>query len=116
MKSLKKIPVQLPDSLWNSLRKSALIRTPEEQRHHQLHNANVAEIPDTPYSKAVQRALGAVLALDSRTKNLNTIFKCGGETGLDLLLEGPNLLINEKWLDFYKSHIKAPCWLSHHSD
>jgi hypothetical protein len=91
MKSLKKTPVQLPHTLWNSLRKFALIRTPEEQRHHQLHNADVAEIPDTPYSKGVQRALSAVLALDNRTKNLNTVFKCGDETGLDLLLEEPNL-------------------------
>jgi hypothetical protein len=58
--------------------------------------------------------LKAILTLDDRTKDLTIAFKSGEQADLDLLLEGSNLLINDKWLDFQRSHPKAPCWLSRH--
>ena len=60
----------------------------------------------------VKRALRASLYLDPRTKDLELVFKEGGVAELDLLLDGTQLMVNEKWLDFYDSHKNAPCWLS----
>jgi hypothetical protein len=90
------------------------VRTPDEQRHHKLSNASPSDLAQSPYSGAIKRSLKAILALDDRTKDLTIVFKSGEQADLDLLLEGSNLLINDKWLDFQRSHSKAPCWLSRH--
>jgi len=66
------------------------------------------------YSKAIERSLKAILALDERTQGFNIIFKSGANADLDLLLQESTLFINDKWLDFEKSYLKAPCWLSRH--
>ena len=50
--------------------------------------------------------------MDERTQNFAIIFKSGANADLDLLLQESTLFINDKWLDFEKSHLKAPCWLS----
>lgn len=60
----------------------------------------------------VKRALRASLCLDTRTKDLELVFKDGTAAELDLLLDGMKLMINEKWLDFDASHENVPCWLS----
>jgi hypothetical protein len=60
----------------------------------------------------VKRALQAALCLDPRTQCLEIVFKDGAVAELDLLLEGTQLMINEKWLDFHASHKEMPCWLS----
>lgn len=111
-RSLRKEPAQLPNSVWEPLRKFKLVRTPEEQRHHLLHNAPIAVVKETPYSESLKRALSAALALDSRTSGLNLVFKSGVKAELDLLLKESDLLIHEKWLDFHLSHQGADCWLS----
>jgi hypothetical protein len=90
------------------------VRTPDEQRHHKLSNASPSGLAQSPYSEAIKRSLKAILTLDDRTKDLTIVFKSGEQADLDLLLEGSNLLINDKWLDFQRSHYKAPCWLSRH--
>jgi hypothetical protein len=56
--------------------------------------------------------LSAALSLDERTRGLQLVFKNGSTADLDLLLDGANLMINERWLDFNASHQKVPCWLS----
>jgi hypothetical protein len=91
------------------LRKFGLIRTPEEQRHHLLRNAPATCLTKTPYSEDVERALKAVLALDSRTRELRLDFRSRGKAELDLLLQGSDLLINDKWLDFGSSHKESSC-------
>jgi hypothetical protein len=55
----------------------------------------------------------SVLALDPRTRDLQLDFRSGANAELDLLLLGPNLLINDKWLDFYASHENSSCSLFH---
>jgi hypothetical protein len=60
----------------------------------------------------VKRALCASLCLDARTKNLELVFKDGTVAELDLLLDGTQLMVNEKWLDFHASHKNVSCWLS----
>jgi hypothetical protein len=77
-----------------------------------LHNASPSDLEQTPYSEALTRSLKAMLALDERTKDFAIIFKSGEKADLDLLLQGSSLLINDKWLDFERSHLRAPCWLS----
>ena len=79
-----------------------------------MSNASPSDLAQSPYSEAIKRSLKAILALDDRTKDLIIVFKSGEQADLDLLLEGSNLLINDKWLDFQRSHSKAPCWLSRH--
>lgn len=54
----------------------------------------------------------AALSVDTRTQNLELVFKGGSSGELDLLLEDSQLQINEKWLDFRASHKDAPCGLS----
>jgi hypothetical protein len=53
----------------------------------------------------------SVLALDSRTRNLQVDFRSGANTGLDLFLDGTHLLINDKWFDFCASHQNSSCSL-----
>jgi hypothetical protein len=60
----------------------------------------------------VKHSLKAALALDASTRKLFLKFKSGANAELDLLLDGSNLLINDKWLDFDKSHDGMPCWYS----
>lgn len=60
----------------------------------------------------VKTALHASLCLDTRTKDLELVFKDGTAAELDLLLDGTQLMVNEKWLDFHASHENVPCWLS----
>jgi hypothetical protein len=102
----------LPDSIWVPLRKYKLIRTPQEQQYHLLHNAAIAIVKVTAYSIGVKRGLSAALALDVRTRDLKLVFKTGYTADLDLLLDKSDLLIHEKWLDFGASHDGADCWLS----
>jgi len=54
----------------------------------------------------------AVLFLDIRTKDLTISFKKGNTAGLNLLLDGSELLIHERWLDFYKCHDGVSCPLT----
>jgi hypothetical protein len=84
----------------------------QEQRYHLLHKAPIAVETRTPYSAGVKRALMAALSLDTRTTNIEIVFKSGARAELDLLLEGSQLQVNEKWLDFRTSHNDAPCGLS----
>jgi hypothetical protein len=77
----------------------------------------------------MKRALRAVLALDTRTRDLEVVFKDGTLARLDLLItssippknsdetvqntgNNQQLLINDKWLSFASSHEAAPCSLS----
>ncbi|PVH72999.1 hypothetical protein DL98DRAFT_576490 [Cadophora sp. DSE1049] len=110
--SLKRRPEQLTSPVWDPLRKYGLVRTPREQQCYLLNQAPRTQSRGTTYSLGVERALRAALALDSRTKDLNLIFKSGAKTDLDLLLDGCDLQINDKWLDFKNSHRLAPCRLS----
>jgi hypothetical protein len=109
---LKKRPELLATCIWEPLKKYGIVLTPQEYAHHLLNNAPISEAEHTAYSDGVMRALSAILALDNRTKHLKVVFKDGTNTTLDLILDGTNLLINEKWLDFHESHEKAPCWLT----
>jgi hypothetical protein len=76
-----------------------------------LINAETSDI-DTTYAKAMKRALNAALALDNSTSKLKVVFKCGDRVDLDLLIDGSNLVINDKWLNFDAIHVKHPCWIS----
>lgn len=110
--SLKKEPQQLPKSVWEPLRRFDLIRTPEEQQFHLLHSAPASQMLETPYSLGLRRALKAALALNENTRGMTVTFKSGSGTNLDLVLEGSDLEINDKWLSFDRSHRASPCWLS----
>jgi hypothetical protein len=80
------------------------VRTPEEHRHHLLHNAPIVEPTDTPYTQGVRRALSGALALDPITADIKLGFKSGVRADLDLLIEGPNIFINDKCLGFQASN------------
>ncbi|KAH9217392.1 hypothetical protein DL95DRAFT_493667 [Leptodontidium sp. 2 PMI_412] len=111
-KDLKKIPVALPTCLWTSLKRYSLLRTPEEHCHHLLHNAPISTAKETSYSAGVKRALSAALVLDERTRDLKVTFKANPKAHLDLLVVGSDLFINDKFLDFDKSHQHVSCFLS----
>ena len=49
------------------------------------------------------------MALDSRTRKLRLEFRSSAKAELDLLLQGSDLLINGKWLDFNSSHEDSSC-------
>jgi hypothetical protein len=105
-------PVSLPHNLWEVLKRNGHVHTPEEHLYHLLHNAPVSELEETPYSSGVKRALSVALALDDKTKRLKLVFKSGAEVELDLLLDGSDILINDKWLDFQETHRQTRFWLS----
>jgi hypothetical protein len=109
---LKKEPKQLPRRLWDPLARFDLVRTPQEQRRHLLRNAVESTPKNTPFSIGVERSLKAALELDVRTRELGLRFKSGANAELVLLLEGSDILVNEKWMDFHSSHDGMPCWLS----
>ena len=75
-------------------------------------NVRRSKIPPTLYSKGLQRVLRCALALASSTISLELEFRSGNAIYLDMLLDGPKLYFNDKWLDFDKSHEDAPCSLS----
>jgi hypothetical protein len=54
----------------------------------------------------------AALTLDERTRDFKLRFKSSANSELVLLLEGSEILVNEKWLDFHSSHDGMPCWFS----
>jgi hypothetical protein len=93
---LKKFPLPLPSCLWGPLKRFGFVRTPEEHRHHLLHNAPIVEPTDTPYTQGVRRALSGALALDPITADIKLGFKSGVRADLGLLIEGPNIFINDK--------------------
>lgn len=95
--------------IWEPLRRFNHVRTPQEQRYHLLHSAPIATEKSTLYASMVKRALSAGLCLDKRTKRLELVFKDGTAAELDLLLDGTELMVNEKFLDFHASHKKVPC-------
>lgn len=109
---LKKMPLQLPSSIWDPLYKHGFAKTPEEYRKCLLRNLQVTTIEDTPHSLGLKRAFSAALALDASTEDLQVIFKSVADADLDLVVEGAEIMIHEKWLDFQASHEKASCWLS----
>lgn len=109
---MKKHAKPLPSCLWEPFKRWKLVRTPQEQRHFLLANAPITNAQATPYSNSFMRVFSAALGLDERTRHLNLVFKSGTSADLDLLLDGNNLLINDKWLDFKANHRKASCWLS----
>ncbi|KAI9773653.1 MAG: hypothetical protein M1840_006927 [Geoglossum simile] len=98
--------------VWIPLKRYNLVRTPQDQQIHLFQKAPEAPEYSTVYSVGLKRALGAVLALDTRTQDLGIVFKSVGKVQLELLLSGMRLVINETWLSFQESHEKAPCWLS----
>jgi hypothetical protein len=51
----------------------------------------------------------ATLSVDTRTQNIEIVFKSGSSAELDLLLEDSQLQVHEKWWDFRASHKDAPC-------
>ncbi|CZR65095.1 uncharacterized protein PAC_14995 [Phialocephala subalpina] len=91
--SLQRNPVQLQPSIWDSLRKHDLVRTPQEHQTHLFEHAPIAANLDIVYSTGVKRALRAALTLDPKAAGLDLIFK---------------------WLDFRASHDRSACWLSQH--
>lgn len=54
----------------------------------------------------------ATLSMDTRTQNLEIVFKSGSSAELDLLLEDSQLQVHEKWLDFRTSYKNTPYGLS----
>lgn len=98
--------------MWAPLTKFKLVRTPEQQRHHLLANALDSQLTETPYSNSMKRALETALSLQEKTKVLKVVFKNRAQADLDLLVDGTNLIINDKWLDFASIHRNHPCWLS----
>jgi hypothetical protein len=94
------------------LKKFRLVRTPQEEQIRLFHNAPEVTDKGTIYSTGLKRALNAALALDTRTKGLEIVFKAVDKAQLALRLSGSKLEINATWLDFRASHEKAPCWLS----
>ena len=112
MKSLKKVPKQLPDMIWDPFLKYGIVRTVQQWRHDLLREAIDSTLAETQYSASLKHSLNAALALDASTQKLCVKFKSGANAELDLLLDGSNLLLNDKWLDFDRSHDGMPCWYS----
>ena len=77
--------------------------------NHLLRNGPIAAERSTPYASMVKRALNTSLCLDPRTKDLELVFKHGTAAELDLLLDGTQLMVKEKWLDFDAGQENVPC-------
>jgi len=77
-----------------------------------LRSAPPATYDDTLFALNVKRALAAAFKLDERTKGLTLLVKDGEKADFDLLLDGSNVIIHKRWLDFYACHRSNPCRLS----
>jgi hypothetical protein len=88
------------------------VRTPQKERHRLLHDAPIADETSALYASMAKRLLSAALCLGMRTRDLKLVFKSRFSAELDVLVEGSDLMINDKWLDFQASHEEVPCWLS----
>lgn len=110
--SLKRKPVQLPSSIWDPLNEFGFIWTPQKEQRLLLRRAPMVDITSQPYYETVQRALRAALALDERTRHLKLLFKSGDKADLALLVNGTDVLVHERWFDFYACHARSPCQIS----
>lgn len=112
--SLKRKPVALPSSIWDPLSKFGFIWTPQQQQRRLLRRAPKVDIKSTsnPYYQTVLQTLNAAMALDERTRHLKLLIKTGDKADLDLLLDGSNVLMHERSLDFNTCHARAPCQTS----
>ncbi|KAK2627369.1 hypothetical protein QTJ16_003335 [Diplocarpon rosae] len=108
---LKMRPVSVPNGLWKLLVQHGLAQTPKEYCHRLMECAPVSKLEDSTYIAGVKRALASALALDTRTENLTVIFKDNSKAEIDLLILGSELLINDKWLDYNKTHKNGTCFL-----
>ena len=106
------MPKRVPRALWTSLREYGLARTPVEHARYLLSNATESNYQHTVYSESFNRVLGAILKMDPHTKHLKIVYKSGTGIDSDLLIEGSKMLINDRWLDFEKSHVASFCSVS----
>jgi hypothetical protein len=109
---LKKHPEPLPRSIWKPLYNLPQVRTPYEQQCHLLRRCSRVAVVDTPYALGLDRAMRALLLLDTRPRYLTPQFREGYAAGLRILLDGPTLLVHESWFDFRKGHDGVSCHLT----
>lgn len=110
---LRKTPLPLPSKLWKMLNRYDILSTPNEHRIQLLRSAPINVEPDTLHSASFKQLLKKALSWYSPvTARLNMIFKSGRTADLDFLIDGQNLLLNDKYLDFWKSHESSSCRLS----
>lgn len=113
-KNLKRQPTPLSAKLWRILRKYSLVHTAQEERIHVFRNSSASDEQETVFSKSIQHGLKASLGLNPMTELVRVEYVSGAETDIDMLFDKERQLlkVHEKWLNFTRTHEKAPCRIS----
>lgn len=111
-KKLNGYPISLPGNTWKPLHNFGFLRTPEEHCHHLLLKAPGYNDKVTQYAIETMRLLRMGMSLSSRTRNYEFVFKKVSLSGLDLLRQDQQLLVDAKFLDFKEAHKSHPCRLT----
>ena len=112
--SLKRRPLTLPETLWAILLRYGLVRTPQQQRLHLFRNSEPSTGHSTTFSRNVEHAFRATLALCEHTRRTELRFVQGGQVDIDFVYVPAKrlLTVHEKWLNFDKIHETAHCHVS----
>jgi hypothetical protein len=68
-RNLKKEPAMLSGMLWDLLRQSSPIRTPEEEQAKLFKDAELCALPESAFGRTIFRALRACLVMYKQTEH-----------------------------------------------
>ncbi|KAJ5608647.1 hypothetical protein N7528_009214 [Penicillium herquei] len=92
-------PAPMPVALWRLLRKFQLISSTDEELLSRLKNTKMIQVPNTLFSRQVDRSLRGTLAAEEQTKALKVVYVEGWKGGLALGLIQGVLYVHQQWLD-----------------
>ena len=101
----------LPGMLWDLLRQSSPIRTPEEEQAKLFKDAEVCPQPESTFAKTIFRALRACMAMYKQTEHVRIHFVQSDISDVEVAFDAHHhaLKIHQKWLDFDTLHRHYPC-------
>jgi hypothetical protein len=110
-RNLKKEPAMLSGMLWDLLRQSSPIRTPEEEQAKLFKGAEVCALPESAFGRTIFRALRAGLAMYKQTEHMSIQFVHGDISGIEVAFDANRhaLKIHQKWLERVRHTAPAAC-------
>lgn len=100
----------LPGMLWDLLRQSSPIRTPEEEQV-KLFRGTECALPESTFGRTIFRALRACMAMYKQTAHVRIHFVQSDIGGIEVAFDANRhaLMIHRKWLDFDTMNRQYAC-------
>lgn len=110
-RNLKKEPAMLSGMLWDMLRQSSPIRTPEEEQAKLFKGVEVCALPESAFGRTIFRALRACLAMYKQTEHMSIHFVHSDISDIDVAFDANRhaLKIHQKWLECDTPHRQHGC-------